>query len=157
MYKLCFYVPESHLEAVKQAVFDAGAGRMGDYEHCCWQVLGQGQFRPGSGANPFIGEAGRLEQVAEYRVEMVCEDEAIQQAVAALRQAHPYEEPAFDVWPLLELQEADNEQATRGWPFALPCYRRRITWRRRAADAVCRWSTAAGSACSARADRRSAS
>lgn len=103
MYKLCFYVPESHLEAVKQAVFDSGAGRMGDYEHCCWQVLGQGQFRPGSGANPFIGEAGRLEQVAEYRVEMVCEDEAIQQAVAALRQAHPYEEPAFDVWPLLEL------------------------------------------------------
>lgn len=103
MYKLCFYVPESHLEAVKQAVFDAGAGRMGDYEHCCWQVLGQGQFRPGSGANPFIVEAGRLEQVAEYRVEMVCEDEAIQQAVAALRQAHPYEEPAFDVWPLLEL------------------------------------------------------
>lgn len=103
MYKLCFYVPESHLEPVKQAVFDAGAGRMGDYEYCCWQVLGQGQFRPCSGADPFIGEPGKLEQVAEYRVEMICEDESIQQAVAALRQAHPYEEPAFDVWPLLEI------------------------------------------------------
>lgn len=103
MYKLCFYVPESHLESVKQAVFDAGAGRMGDYEHCCWQVLGQGQFRPGVGADPFIGEPGKLERVAEYRVEMICEDDLIQPAVAALRQAHPYEEPAFDVWPLLEL------------------------------------------------------
>lgn len=103
MYKLCFYVPESHLEPVKQAVFDAGAGRMGDYEYCCWQVLGQGQFRPGAGADPFIGEPGKLEQVAEYRVEMICEDGLIQQAVAALRQAHPYEEPAFDVWPLLEI------------------------------------------------------
>lgn len=103
MYKLCFYVPESHLESVKQAVFDAGAGRMGDYEHCCWQVLGQGQFRPGAGADPFIGEPGKLERVAEYRVEMICEDDLIQPAVAALRQAHPYEEPAFDVWPLLEL------------------------------------------------------
>lgn len=103
MYKFCFYVPESHLESVKQAVFDSGAGRMGDYEHCCWQVLGQGQFRPGVDADPFIGEPGKLEQVAEYRVEMICEDELIQQAVAALRQAHPYEEPAFDVWSLLEI------------------------------------------------------
>ena len=103
MYKFCFYVPESHLESVKQAVFDAGAGRMGDYEHCCWQVLGQGQFRPGADADPFIGESGKLERVAEYRVEMICEDELIQQAVAALRQAHPYEEPAFDVWSLLEI------------------------------------------------------
>ncbi len=66
-------------------------------------MLGQGEFRPGAGADPFIGEPGKLEQVAEYRVEMICEDELIHQAVAALRQAHPYEEPAFDVWPLLEI------------------------------------------------------
>src|SRR5690554_3140934 len=103
MYKLCFYVPESHLEAVKQAVFDAGAGRMGDYEHCCGQGLGRGRFRPGPGANPFGGGGGGRERAAEYRGEMVCEDEPTQQAVAALRQAHPYEERAFDVWPLLEL------------------------------------------------------
>lgn len=102
MYKLCFFVPESHLEQVKQAVFSAGGGQIGDYEHCCWQVLGQGQFRPGSGANPFLGSPGELEQVAEYRVEMVCADDLIKEAVAALKQAHPYEEPAYDVWQLAD-------------------------------------------------------
>ena len=100
---LIVYIPVAQVDAVKSALFEAGAGAYANYDCCCWQVLGQGQFRPGSGANPFIGEAGRLEQVAEYRVEMVCEDEAIQQAVAALRQAHPYEEPAFDVVALAPL------------------------------------------------------
>ena len=103
MYKLCFFVPESHLEPVKAAVFAAGGGRIGDYEHCCWQVLGQGQFRPGAGADPFIGKAGELETVAEYRVELVCADDLIEAAVAALKQAHPYEEPAYDVWRLADL------------------------------------------------------
>lgn len=103
MYKLCFFVPESHLEPVKQAVFAAGGGRIGDYEHCCWQVLGQGQFRPGPEASPFIGKPGELEQVAEYRVELVCADGLIKGVVAALKQAHPYEEPAYDVWQLADL------------------------------------------------------
>jgi len=97
MFKLCFYVPESHLEEVKQAVFEAGGGRIGDYEHCAWQVLGQGQFRPLAGSQPFIGSQDTLESVAEYRVELVCSKESIEAAVAALRQAHPYEEPALDV------------------------------------------------------------
>jgi len=97
VYKLCFYVPESHLEIVKQAVFAAGAGRIGDYDQCCWQVLGQGQFMPLPGSDPFIGKQGDIETVAEYRVELVCEDSIIQAAVAALRSAHPYEEPAYDV------------------------------------------------------------
>ncbi len=97
MYKLCFYVPEAHLETVKHAVFNAGGGRIGDYEHCCWQVLGQGQFRPGPQANPYLGQAGKLEKVMEYRVELVCADECIEGVVAALKQAHPYEEPAYDV------------------------------------------------------------
>ena len=100
MYKLCFFVPESHLEQVKHAVFSAGAGRIGDYDQCCWQVKGQGQFRPLPGSQPFIGEYGALEQVEEYRVELVCSDDLIADAVAALRQAHPYEEPAFDCWQL---------------------------------------------------------
>jgi hypothetical protein len=97
MYKLCFYVPESHLEAVKTAVFAAGAGRIGDYEHCCWQVEGSGQFRPMAGADPFIGTVGDVERVSEYRVELVCAPEHIRAAVSALKQAHPYEEPAWDV------------------------------------------------------------
>jgi hypothetical protein len=97
MMKLCFYVPATHLETVKAAVFAAGAGRIGDYEHCAWQVAGQGQFRPLAGSNPFIGTQDQLETLEEYRVEMVCDDHCIVAVVAALRAAHPYEEPAFDV------------------------------------------------------------
>ena len=100
MYKLVFFVPESHLDLVKAAVFTAGAGRIGQYDQCCWQILGQGQFRPLPGAVPFIGVEGQLEYLPEYRVEMVCADEHINQAITALRAAHPYEEPAFDVWRL---------------------------------------------------------
>ena len=100
MYKLCIYVPESHLQAVKDAVFASGAGRIGDYEHCCWQVLGQGQFRPLPGSAPFLGSEGVVETVPEYKVELVVADELVERAVAALREAHPYEEPAFDLWAL---------------------------------------------------------
>jgi hypothetical protein len=95
--KLCVYVPESHLDVVKRALFDAGAGRIGDYGDCCWQVLGQGQFRPLEGSAPFLGECGRLETVAEYRVEMLVADTLAAAVVDALRHSHPYEEPAWDL------------------------------------------------------------
>jgi hypothetical protein len=101
VYKLCFYVPATHLELVKSAVFATGAGRIGDYDSCCWQVLGQGQFRPLAGSEPFIGQQGQVEQVAEYRVELVCEAPHIEQAVKAMLDAHPYEEPAWDVVTLV--------------------------------------------------------
>lgn len=104
MYKLVFFVPESHLELVKTAVFSAGAGRIGNYDQCCWQVPGVGHFRPLANANPYIGSVGKLEVLHEYRVEMVCADEFIQDAVAALRVAHPYEEPAFDVFYLTDVE-----------------------------------------------------
>lgn len=100
MYKLAFYVPPSHLETVKNAVFAAQAGRIGQYEHCCWQVLGQGQFRPMASAQPFIGTAGSLETLSEYRVELVCDDAHIRAAIVALKAAHPYEEPAYEVYKL---------------------------------------------------------
>jgi len=103
MYKLVFFVPQSHVESVKSAVFAAGAGRIGDYEHCAWQVLGAGQFRPLQGSRPFIGSQDVLEKVSEYRVELVCADEHIADAVAALKAAHPYEEPAFDVTRLVDV------------------------------------------------------
>lgn len=103
MYKLVFFVPESHLEVVKEAVFEVGAGRVGRYDRCCWQVLGDGQFRPLSGSSPFQGEENLLEQVREYRVELVCQDELIQDAIRALLEAHPYEEPAYDVFPLVKI------------------------------------------------------
>ena len=97
MYKLCVYVPTPHLELVKRALFEAGAGRIGNYDSCCWQTLGTGQFRALQGSEPFIGQLGRAEQVEEYRIEMVCEQSVIKAVVDALRTSHPYEEPAFDL------------------------------------------------------------
>ncbi|MFV8570671.1 NGG1p interacting factor NIF3 [Marinobacter sp. SBS5] len=100
MFKLCYFVPESHLEITKQALFDAGAGKIGDYDRCAWQCKGQGQFRPLEGSDPFLGERGELEVVAEFKVELVCAEAAIQGAINALKQAHPYEEPAYEVFRL---------------------------------------------------------
>ena len=97
MYKLGFYVPASHLEEVKEAVFAVGAGRIGDYDSCCWQTKGTGQFRPLQGSTPYIGQSGIVERVDEYRVELVCADHRVKAAVAALVAAHPYEEPAWDL------------------------------------------------------------
>src|SRR5690625_8022661 len=103
MYKLVVYVPESHLEAVKSALFSAGAGRMGDYDSCAWQVLGQGQFRPLEGSQPYLGQQGKVEYVPEYRVELVWAGECIYDALSALRRAPPYEARAYDVWRLMDL------------------------------------------------------
>lgn len=97
MYQLIFYVPESHLEIVKSALFNAGAGRIGDYEHCAWQTLGSGQFRPLSSSTPFIGSIDQLESLEEYKVEMVCEAGAIKQVLQALLISHPYQTPAYSV------------------------------------------------------------
>ncbi|AAZ35140.1 MULTISPECIES: YqfO family protein [Pseudomonas] len=102
MYKLAFFVPPSHVDEVKSAVFAAGAGRIGAYDHCSWQVLGQGQFRPLNGSQPFVGQSGVVESVEEWKVELVVADDLIQQAVLALKQSHPYETPAYEVWRLEE-------------------------------------------------------
>ncbi|RZI89524.1 MAG: NGG1p interacting factor NIF3 [Pseudomonas sp.] len=102
MYKLAVFVPASHVEVVKAAVFAAGGGRIGGYEHCAWQTLGQGQFRPMAGSQPFLGQAGEVEQVEEWKVELVVADELIQQVVTALKHSHPYETPAYEVWPLAD-------------------------------------------------------
>ncbi len=105
MYKLGFYVPVSHLEQVKQAVFAAGGGQIGEYCQCCWQVLGSGQFCPSAAANPYLGQPETLETVTEYRVELVSADDHIRAVLAALRLAHPYEEPAFDLVRLVDEAE----------------------------------------------------
>lgn len=103
MHKLVFYVPEGYLAPVKEAVFNVGAGQIGDYDKCCWQTLGVGQFRPLKGSSAFVGKIGKLETVEEYKVELVCKDELIETAVQALLKAHPYEEPAYDAWPLADI------------------------------------------------------
>ena len=102
MYKLAFFVPASHVEVVKAAVFAAGGGRIGDYDHCAWQTLGQGQFRPLDGSQPFLGQTGQVEVVEEWKVELVVADELVAQVVAALKQSHPYETPAYEAWRLAE-------------------------------------------------------
>lgn len=103
MYKLTFYVPVTHVEIVKSALFAAGAGRIGDYDCCAWQVLGVGQFRPLTGATPFLGQIGEVEQVAEYKVEMVCAQTVLTAVMSALKASHPYEQPAYDVVKLLAI------------------------------------------------------
>ena len=102
MYKFAFFVPESHLEPVKTAVFETGAGHLGHYDHCCWQAKGQGQFRPLEGSHPHLGTEGCIEKVEEYRVELICDDKLIKRAVAAMKLAHPYEEPAYEVIRLVD-------------------------------------------------------
>ena len=102
--QLFFYVPESHLEVVKHALFEAGAGKIGDYEQCAWQIAGMGQFKPLAGSQPFLGEQGALEQVKEYRVEMVFGRDKATKVLKALKHTHPYEEPAYGVLELINHQ-----------------------------------------------------
>ena len=94
-------MPREALDAVRTALFEAGAGRIGDYEHCSWYTQGTGTFLGGERTNPSLGEAGREQRVAELRLETVFPEENQDEVIAALRRAHPYEEPAFDVYALL--------------------------------------------------------
>ena len=101
-YKLVWFVPREALETTRNAVFAAGAGRIGAYERCSWYAAGTGTFFGGDGANPALGEAGREQRVSELRVETIVPEERLQEVLAALREAHPYEEPAYDVYPRAE-------------------------------------------------------
>lgn len=101
MLKLVWFVPREALEATRDAVFRAGAGRIGEYERCSWYGAGTGTFVGGAGSSPALGEPGREERVAELRVETVVPEDALEAVIAALREAHPYEEPAVDVYRLL--------------------------------------------------------
>ena len=94
-------MPREALDAVRTALFAAGTGHIGEYEHCSWYTQGTGTFLGGEGTNPSLGEAGREQRVAELRLETVFPEEKQEDVVAALRRAHPYEEPAFDVYALL--------------------------------------------------------
>ena len=97
MYKICFFAPKDAVELVKTALFDAGAGHIGNYDSCSWQTLGHGQFRALEGSKPSIGQQGVTEVVAEYKIELVCDEKHIADVIKALKLNHPYEEPAYDV------------------------------------------------------------
>jgi hypothetical protein len=100
-YKLVVFVPREALDAVREAVFAAGAGRIGNYMRCSWYTEGTGTFFGGEGTSPAVGKAGREERASELRLETILPAERLEDVVAALRRAHPYEEPAFDVYPLV--------------------------------------------------------
>ena len=100
MYKIAFFVPPDSAERVKAAMFAAGAGRIGHYDHCCWQVSGGGQFRPLAGSRPARGEQDRLGSLEELKIEMVCADACLAAVLKALRRTHPYEEPAYEYWAI---------------------------------------------------------
>lgn len=102
MYKVAFYVPKSHLEIVKEAMFAVGAGRYKGYSRCAWQIMGQGQFYPEAESSPSIGEKEVLVTVHEYYVSMVCDRKIIDDVMTAMRQAHPYEQVAYEILALVE-------------------------------------------------------
>jgi hypothetical protein len=101
--KLVWFVPTEALDVTRDAVFAAGGGRIGEYERCSWYTAGTGTFHGGEDTNPALGERGREEHVAELRVEAVVPKDQLPQAIAALRASHPYEEPAYDAYPLLDV------------------------------------------------------
>lgn len=107
MFKIVLFVPVASKEEVKRAMFVAGAGVQGAYENCSFEVIGTGQFRPLQGASPAIGSVGELERVEEARVEMLCPAECLGRVIRALKAAHPYEEPAYDI-----IQTIDSEEYT---------------------------------------------
>ena len=97
-HKIVVFVPVTHAEAVRDAMGKAGGGCLGNYTYCSFSVRGIGRFRPEKGARPAIGQVGRLEEVDEERIEIICDSRLVQDVVAAIVRTHPYEEPALDVW-----------------------------------------------------------
>ena len=103
--KLVVFVPPSHADAVRQALGEAGAGRIGDYDFCSFSCRGIGRWRALLGAKPYAGEVGKVESADEERIETLCTRHTIGAAIEAARAAHPYEEPAIDVYPLCSVDD----------------------------------------------------
>ena len=103
MYKLSYFVPKEAKESTKEALFKVGAGKFRNYDCCSFESEGTGQFRALNGANPYIGKIDKIEYVQEYKIEMICEDALIKKVVEALKEAHPYEEVAYEVIKLEDL------------------------------------------------------
>ncbi|MCF7864952.1 MAG: hypothetical protein K9M11_00400 [Candidatus Pacebacteria bacterium] len=98
--KIVVFVPETHTDIVREAMGKAGAGKIGNYSHCTFSTKGVGRFKPEMGANPHIGEVGKSEEVEEERIETVCSREKLQEVLRAIKEVHPYDEIALDVYPL---------------------------------------------------------
>jgi len=98
--KLVVTVPESHADVVREAIGEAGAGKVGNYGFCSFSSKGTGRFKPEDGATPAIGQVGTLEAVAEERIEVTCSREILGEVIEAIKKVHPYEEVAIDIYPL---------------------------------------------------------
>ncbi len=101
--KVWLTCPETHAEAVRMAIGDAGIGKIGNYSHCSFVTKGKGYFMPNAEANPHIGEVNKIEEVDEVVIEFVCEKEQLPLLQEVLKSTHPYEEVALDVFPLLSV------------------------------------------------------
>jgi hypothetical protein len=101
--KLVVFVPATHSDAVREAIAEAGGGRIGNYSFCSFSVKGIGRFRPEAGANPAIGQVGKLEEVEEERIEITCRKSESQKIITAIKKVHPYEEIVIDAYPTLVL------------------------------------------------------
>lgn len=99
--KIVVFVPSSHAGAVRKALAESGCGHIGNYDYCSVSMKVIGRFRGLDGSKPFIGQAGELEKVEEERIETICPSEKLDDVLASLKKAHPYEEPAVDIYPLL--------------------------------------------------------
>ncbi|MDI6778400.1 MAG: hypothetical protein QMD77_04390 [Patescibacteria group bacterium] len=102
-YKLVVFVPVDYANKVRQAVHEAGGGKMGKYSHCSFSSRGIGRFKPEYGAHPAFGKVGKIEKIEEEKIEVLCGKEIIGKVIAAMKKAHPYEEVAYDVYPLENL------------------------------------------------------
>lgn len=100
LFSIVLTVPKTHADSVREAMGRAGAGDMGDYCFCSFTCQGTGRFKPKAGANPFIGKQGVLERVVEERIETVCRKDKLKEVFAAIKKAHPYEEPYVYVFPI---------------------------------------------------------
>ena len=100
IFKIEYYVPESHAEITQKALFSAGAGRIGSYDQCCWKTLGQGEFSPLHDSNPYLGQINQTKKVKEYKIELVCAEEFLKESIESMIQSHPYETPAYNYWPI---------------------------------------------------------
>jgi hypothetical protein len=103
--KIITTAPLKEADKIRQALGEAGAGQLGEYSFCSFSCRGQGRFVPSERAHPHIGEPNKLEVVEEEQIEVICEYARAKQVIAALRQAHPYEEPIIDIVPLLNEDE----------------------------------------------------
>ena len=102
-YKIVVFVPVKNADALRKTLANAGAGHIGNYDFCSFSTKGIGRFRPGANTNPHIGSEGKIEEVEEERIETICPKDKIKEVLAAVKKVHPYEEPAIDVYEVLEI------------------------------------------------------